>query len=331
MDTSVGFAGIGHAVGSTAVRNSDIAVSLGRDADWLVERTGVLSRRVCGPGEDVVSLAARAVEHAADNAKVDLRDLGEETLLLHIQSARTHLTPSPGVVLSGQLGLQGVRVLSWEGMGAEPIAAVETAVSLLRSGACERAIVSSAADLVAYVDPQDPATAGLFGAGAAALVLSRDTVGYPEVLIRGMRWETHPQHWRLEEAELHRWQKTTHGIEMAADFYTVREKPLVREADQILPRVVGAALEQAGWELGDVEVLVHHPLNAAMLEAVRTRLGFSSDILTTSLPRQGNLGPAGLIVDLSLAWEAGRLTPGTRLLMASFGAGFSCGAATVEF
>jgi 3-oxoacyl-[acyl-carrier-protein] synthase-3 len=42
------------------------------------------------------------------------------------------------------------------------------------------------------------------------------------------------------------------------------------------------------------------------------------------------MGPASLLVNLSIARDEGRLKPGTRVLLLAFGLGFSCGAAAVE-
>lgn len=85
MDTRVGLSGLGHAVGSTVISNVDLAKSLGLPPDWFTERTGIEHRRICGEGEDVLSLAVSAVSKACQDASLDPQELGEETVLIHIQ------------------------------------------------------------------------------------------------------------------------------------------------------------------------------------------------------------------------------------------------------
>lgn len=321
---------MGHAVGSTVVSNVDLAKSLGLPPDWFIERTGIEQRRVCAEGEDVASLAAQAVSAACQDARLDPQELGHETVLIHIQNGFTHLTPPAAVVLAGHLGLDGVRVIGVDGVCAEPIAALDTAVGMLESGRCDRVIVSSAVDFLSYINPKDPDTAGLFGAGAGALVLSNDTRNDRELLVGGIHWESHTRHWQMGEIEVHQTRKTESGVSMDTGFYEMRGQSLYRQALRVLPRVIATTLEQAKWNDDDVELIVIHQPNARMLELGSRRLGLNLDVMPLPGRYLGNMGPASLLVNLSIARDEGRLKPGTRVLLLAFGLGFSCGAAAVE-
>ncbi|MEV0679357.1 ketoacyl-ACP synthase III [Actinosynnema sp. NPDC050436] len=330
MDVAVGLAGMGHALGSTVVSNVDLAKSLGMQPDWFTARTGIEERRICDAGEDVLTLAATAVSRACEDASLDLSALGPETVLIHIQNGFTHFTPPAGVVLGGHLGLDGVRVLGLDGVCAEPISALEVGLLMLQARRCERVIISAAVDLMSYVDPKDPDTAGLFGSGAGALVLSRDTARDAEALVKGLHWQSQTQHWQLGEVEVLDQRKTGHGVELRTGFYLMRGQALYREALRALPAVIDATLAQADWKNEDVELIVIHQPNARMLELGARRLGLNQDIMPLPVRRLGNMGPASLLVNLSLARDEGRLTPGTRVLLLAFGLGFSCGAAALE-
>lgn len=331
MDVNVGLAGMGHALGSTVVSNVDLANSLGMPPNWFVEKTGIEQRRICAEGEDVLTLAASAVTRACEDAGLDPADLGSETVLIHIQNGFTHFTPPAGVVLGGQLDLNGVRVLGLDGVCAEPIAALETALLLLQANRCERVILSAAVDFMTYVDPKDPNTAGLFGAGAGALVLSREVDNCPEALVRGLRWETQTRHWQMGEIEVRSQDKTAMGVELEASFYQMRGQSLYREALRTLPDVIDATLQQADWKKDDIELIVIHQPNAKMLELGSKRLGLNLDVMPMPVRTMGNLGPASLLVNLSLARDEGKLsTAGVRVLLLAFGLGFSAGAAALE-
>ena len=59
--------GIGSSVPQNPVRNEDLA-ALGYDAEWILQRTGILERRHVDPGEATSDLAAQAADEpqAAD-------------------------------------------------------------------------------------------------------------------------------------------------------------------------------------------------------------------------------------------------------------------------
>jgi 3-oxoacyl-[acyl-carrier-protein] synthase III len=330
MQTRIGLSGLGHAVGSTVISNVEVAKSLGLPSDWFVERTGIHQRRICGDGEDVISLAMSAVTRACADARLDLHTLGQETVLMHIQNGFTHLTPPAAVVLAGQLGLDGVRVMGLDGVCAEPIAALDAAVCLLEAGRCERVILSSAVDFLSYINPKDPDTAGLFGAGAGALILSNDTRHDRELLIGGLHWESHTRSWQMGEIEVQQIRKSDTGVHIDTGFYEMRGQSLYRQALRVLPRVIETTLEQAKWNNDDVELIVIHQPNARLLELASRRLDLNLDVMPMPGRTLGNMGPASLLVNLSLARDEGMLKPGTRVLLLAFGLGFSCGAAAIE-
>ncbi|WP_188316609.1 3-oxoacyl-ACP synthase III family protein [Solihabitans fulvus] len=330
MIARVRLRGVGHVVGSETVSNTDVASALGLPPTWLTDRTGIRCRRVCGDGEDVLGLAVDAVTRACADASLSMSDLGDETMLLHIQSGHVAFTPPGGVLLAGRLGLDRVRVLGLDGVCAEPIAGLEYAVLMLQAGRCARVVLSTSADFVSYVDPKDAATVGLFGAGASAVVLERAQADEPAGTVRGLRWETHAEHWKLGRLPILR--ATPHDAHVSLDvgYYQMDGQRLARVAIRAMPAMVGKVLEEAGWAIGDIDLVIAHQPNAKMLEMGVRALGLNANIVPMPVRELGNMGPASLFVNLSLARAAGRTPAGTRLLLIAFGLGFSCGAAAIE-
>jgi 3-oxoacyl-[acyl-carrier-protein] synthase-3 len=329
MAAHLGLLGLGHALGSSEMKNSEVAESLGLPADWYLQRTGIETRRVCADGEDVLTLAAAAVRNALADADLDAGVLGHETVLMHIQNGFTHLTPPAGVILAGHLGLSGVRVIGFDGVCAEPVAALDLATTMLQAGRCQRVIISAAVDFLSYVDPVDRDTAGLFGAGAGAIILSADSVRMP-LTIQGLHWESHAQHWDMGESRVRGVRQCADGVEVLSNYYTMRGQSLYRLFLQLVPPVIGETLRQAGWSREDIGLLISHQPNPRQLELAVRRLSLDPDAMPMPGRRLGNMGPASLLVNLSMARDDGRLERGTKVLLLAFGIGFSCGAVAVE-
>jgi len=324
--------GLGHAVGSVVVSNVDLARSLALPDDWFVRRTGIVERRVCGEGETVLTLAAQAVRQACAGADVDVSDLGEETIIIHIQNGLTQLTPPSGIALVEQLGMDECRVLAIDGVCAEPIPAVEIATLMLDAGRCDRVILSAAADFLPIVRHDDTATAGLFGSGAGAIILSRPEVANANAssIIHASSWKTYAAHAGLGRVRVLGHTTNENGFTIQAGYYEMDGPGLARVAVAVLPEVVDDVLNRAGWTKPSVSLVIAHQPNARLLSIGAQALGLGSSIVPAPVTHLGNMGPASLLVNLALAGNNGLLTKGTRVLLVAFGLGFSFGAIALE-
>ena len=330
MATALAIAGTGHFVGSATVSNELLATSMGLSPDWFTRRTGIIERRVCAAGEDVVTMAVDAVSRALQASALPVSSIGPETVLLHVQNGMTALTPPAGVLLSSALGIGSLRVLSVDGVCAEPVAMLDIASMMLASGSCERVIISASVDFLPIINPADPATAGLFGAGAGAVVIERDGgSGRTPIAVESLRWETHPEWVDLGRIPVLGHKPNEHGVLVQAGYYDMNGLGLVRAGRRVVPSLVSRVLDDAGWRREDLDLVLSHQPNVRMLETTIDALGLNRETFPMPVVHQGNLGPASILVNLSMAASAGAIRPGAKVLFLAFGLGFSCGAAAI--
>ena len=95
--------GTGLAGGSKKVLNEDLAEK-GYDSDWIVQRTGILSRYHVAEGEATSDLAVRAAERCLQQANVDP---AEVDLILVGTISPDHYTPSTACLVQARLGVSG--------------------------------------------------------------------------------------------------------------------------------------------------------------------------------------------------------------------------------
>ena len=91
------------------------------------------------------------------------------------------------------------------------------------------------------------------------------------------------------------------------------------------------ALAAAGIALDDVDLFVPHQANARITRAVGARLGLPAERVVDCIAELGNTSAATLPLALAQAESAGRLQAGDTVLLAAFGAGFTWGAAVLEW
>lgn len=90
-------------------------------------------------------------------------------------------------------------------------------------------------------------------------------------------------------------------------------------------------LASAGIGTADVDLFVCHQANRRILRAVGERLELPPDRVVDVIAEYANTSAATIPIALAEAQAEGTLTPGRRLLLAAFGAGFTWGAVVIDW
>jgi 3-oxoacyl-[acyl-carrier-protein] synthase-3 len=83
--------------------------------------------------------------------------------------------------------------------------------------------------------------------------------------------------------------------------------------------------------MGDIDLFLYHQANIRILETVRDLLGIEAEKVYVNIDRYGNTSAASVPMALAEAVATGRVQIGDRILMGAFGAGYTAGAAVLEW
>lgn len=324
--------GIGYQLGGNEESNYGTAERLGLDRNWLVDRTGIRTRRMCAESENSATLAVDALGKALDSAGLEAAELGQETVLIHIENGFVNLAPPAAIALAAKTGLTDVRVLGIDGVCSEPVTALELASLLFGAGRTNRVVISASFDCERTLDPGDAGTAGLFGAGACAVVLEPAAADDPRRFsLLGTAWHTAARGADLGVIPVRELYRDEKGVHIDAGFYEMKGQGLLRIGLEVIPVVYREILQKSAWQPDDYDVVIAHQPNVNLLEIVMRKVGIPMSKVPTPVVDLGNMGPASLLVNLAVAIEAGMIKGGTKALVLAFGLGFSCGGAALEF
>jgi 3-oxoacyl-[acyl-carrier-protein] synthase III len=303
--------GLGHRLPDRVVPNGPIAERIGVDADWIVRRTGIRERRYAAPDERTVDLALAAARRALSDAELKPTDID---LLLVATMTPDELTPNTAPLVADALGLRiaaydiGAACTGW-------LSALSIAAAQIETGRAERALVIGAETLSRITNPDDKRTASLFGDGAGAVVLGPEgdgAIGPILLASDGSMGETivanHTDRFLIMDGH------TT---------FNMAVKVLVESTEQ--------ACERAGVTLDDIDLFVYHQANGRIIKTVSEKLELPAERVADYVGETGNTSAASIPLTLSLLREDGRLRPGQRLLLSAVGAGFTWGAAVVDW
>lgn len=305
-------AGLGMALPPHVVANGPIADRLGVDPGWIEARTGITSRHVAAADESLADLAANAGREALERARTRPADVD---LVLVATTTADDLLPTAAPLVADRVGAEGAAALDLGAACSGFVSALGLAAGYVESSRATTVLVVGADLMTRVTDPDDRSTAGLFADGAGAAVVSAGADGALGPAINGSD--------AAGGAELIRIPHDDRRVRMAGqDTY--------RNAVRRLSEATVEAVEAAGLELGDVDLFVFHQANTRILRAVGERLDLDPDRVIDCIERFGNTSAATVPIALRVAEQQGRLGPGSRVLLAAFGAGFTWSAMVAE-
>lgn len=301
------------AVPRNVVTNEVIASRLGVDAQWITKRTGVVERRIAEPDETGVELATEAAHRSLSLAQVAPEDV---QLVLVATVTPDRILPNMASLIVGRAGLGNCAGSDLAAACTGWLTGVGLAAAQVETGRADCVLVIGVDVLSRLTDVTDRATAPLFADGAGAVVVTPcegpSRIG--PVLLgtepAGADW-IYADH---EESKIR-----MHGGQTFA------------AAVDHLSDATRAAATAAGYTLDDIDVFAFHQANARIIRSVGERLGLPPERVAVCIDKFGNASSATIPMALAKAAGDGRLAAGTKVLMAAFGAGFTWGAAAVEW
>jgi 3-oxoacyl-[acyl-carrier-protein] synthase III len=312
---------------SKVLTNDDLSKLVDTSDEWIRSRTGIRERRIAADDETTATLATNAGRDALAVAGLDPSELD---LVIVATASPDYLMPATGTLVARDLGARRAAGFDLNAACTGFVFGLATGAGFVSSGMYRNVLVVGVDLLSRYLDWTDRNTCVLFGDGAGAVVLSAseaaggllgwqlftDGTGAEGIIIPG-GGTAHPL--------------TAETLDRRLQFLRMAGKEVYRYATRQLAESTRAAVAAAGLRMDDVDLFLYHQANLRILESVRDLLGISGDKVYVNLDRYGNTSAASVPMALTEAVAAGRVQVGDRLLMGAFGAGYTAGAAVVEW
>ena len=317
-----GITSTGLFVPADIVTNEHFTAQLDTSDEWIRSRTGIVERRFARDGatSDLAVAAARKC--------LDVRGIPPAQVDGILVATMTPDRPLPSTAAIVQRKLGAVHAWGFDVAAACSgfVYALITATKLVETGALRCVLVCGADRMSTVINPRDRATAVLFGDGAGAVLvepIEDDAVGILDHVCfmdgGGEEALYIPSGGSLTPASA----RTVAGDE----HFVVQDGPAVFKAAVTgMAEVTETILKRNALTGDDLEWLVPHQANRRIIEAVAKRLSLDLDRVVINLDRYGNTVAGTIPIGLSELHESGRLAHGDRVVLSSFGAGFTSGA-----
>lgn len=323
--------GTGSYLPGHVLTSGELAHRLAIDEEWIVERTHIRQRRVAAPDEATSDLATEAARRALASAGLTAHDID-----LIVLATSTPDQPMPATACRVQANLGADRAVAFDvdSVCSGFVYAFVVAHAILDSLKwARRALVIGADTYSRVLDYTDRRTAILFGDGAGAVVLgpSPDADGRRGVLATALGSDGTTADLVQIPAGGSRRPPTPETLANREHYFTMRGGDVRRLANKVFPALVYDLLAAASLRLDDVDLIIPHQANGAMLAEWTTDLGVGPGVLHRTVEKYGNTGAASVPITLDDAVRAGRLSDPATVLMVAFGGGMSWGGVAVNW
>jgi 3-oxoacyl-[acyl-carrier-protein] synthase III len=312
---------------SRVMTNDDLTKLVDTSDEWIVSRTGIRERRIAADDETTTSLSVNAARDALAVAGVDPAQV---ELVIVATCSPDYPLPATSVTVATALGATHAAGFDLQAACSGFLYGLATGSSFIRSGMYRNVLVIGVEVLSRFINWSDRNTCVLFGDGAGAVFLEAsdqpggllgfnlysDGTGYEAIIVPagGSACPASPS----TNAD------GKHFIHMLG-------REVYKYATRQLAESGAAALRDAGLTVDEVDQFVFHQANLRIIESVQKQMSIPDEKIFVNIEKYGNTSAASVPMALVEALAAGRIKPGDKILMVAFGAGYTAGAAVVEW
>ncbi len=315
--------GWGKCLPPAVLTNDDLAKITDTSDEWITARTGIRERRIShvGTGELGRVAAERALACAGRTAE-------EINMIIFASATPDLLVPNTASRLQLSLGNNQAAAFDINSGCTGFVYGQKIASDHLSNNPGDVVLLVGSERLTWYLDWTQREHAVLFGDGAGAAVFEASDTD-AGVLCSRIGCEPGPG-----------------DALMIADFGTAMDRfgpdPMVFDmrfdgrvifghAVKGMASACEAVLKETGLSVSDIDLVIPHQANERIIDSLADRLGVERAKVFKNIAAYGNTSAATIPVGLTEALEQGLIKPGANLLMASFGAGLTWGAAIVRW
>ena len=285
------------------VDNAALAVRTGRTAETIEKTTGISERRYAAPVQSVADLGLAAAQDCLARAHVDASAVG---LILFASGSSERCFPGPAATLAARLGFTATPAIDLPIASAGSLIGMALAADLVaRYG---NVLVVAAEIMSRRITDSDPDTAILFGDGAGACLLSRDS-GFA----------------RIADLALYTDGNFAESLTLAhGGTLSMRGLEVIMQAARKVPRAIADLLAKNNVAADDVQVFLMHQANRNLLAKIAKELKVPEERFFSNIVSFGNTSSASLLI-AAKQWSESATVTGP-IVFAAFGAGLQWGA-----
>ena len=314
---------IAHFVPQDIFPNSYFEDKVETSDEWIQSRTGIKERRFLMDGE-LSDMLLPAVQQCLSE-----RGIGPEEIDCVIVATITpdNRFPSASATLQHKAGMINAWGYDLSAACSGFLYALMSGVGLIDSGTCKKVLVCGGDKMSSILNFNDRTTCILFGDGGGVALLERTedkAIGIQDSILRmdgkGGQYLYMSDHGDGAKAPFEKYPEEVKKHYVIQDGQSVFKSAVVGMAD-----VSAEIMERNNLTSDDIAWLVPHQANLRIIDATARRMGLDPSKVIINIDKFGNTTAGTIPICLSELHHEGKLKYGDKVILASFGAGFTWG------
>lgn len=308
------------------VTNEMLAKIVDTSDEWIQERCGIKERRILNePGKATAYMASLAAKNALEESGIDKQSIGT---IIVATATPDHQFPSTASIVSGLLNIRNVWCFDVMSACSGFLYALNAGAAIIESGRSDTVLVIGADKMSSIIDFDNRNTCVLFGDGAGAVllkstltgegigesVLETDGSGYKNLFLKSGGS-------LFPASEI--------SIRNKEHFIFMNGQSVFKSAVASMVSCNEKLLKKTGLMKSDIDYLIPHQANKRIIEAVIDFFKISREKVAVNIQNYGNTTCAS--IPICLHEYKHRFKKGDKLVLCSFGAGYSWGSTLVTW
>jgi 3-oxoacyl-[acyl-carrier-protein] synthase-3 len=289
----------------------------GLTADWIYQRTGILSRSKASEAETMDAMCSKAVHNAVAGLPYDIRDVD---LIVFASYTPSDTVGTTAHVMQREFRMEKAKAFYLSSACSSAINAMEIIQSFFISGKATRALLISADRNSTYVNETDPKVGHLWGDAAAAFFFSKNRYSDREAEVIDIETQG-LGHLGYGPDGVHLNPKKE-GISMP------KGKDVFIHACTQMSQNARAIVERNGISLNDLSWFIGHQANMRILKHVVKDLGIPEEKSLSNISELGNTGSVSAL--LVYAQNTDKFKKNDTVCLSVFGGGYSAGTCLIK-
>lgn len=305
--------------------NKDLEKMVDTNDEWIKSRTGISERHLLEDGEGTSVMGIKVLESLCEKRGISPKEID---LVICATVTPDYQFPSTANIIAAKAGATNAWSFDINAACSGFLYALTTGSQFIETGKYKKVAVIGADKMSSIIDYTDRTTCVLFGDGAGGVILepTEEQVGVMDSIL-----------YTDGEGQKHLYQKAGGSVKPASiesvearEHYVYQEgQPVFKAAVTGMADVSEEIMKKNKLTSDDVAYLVPHQANLRIIDATARRMGVSKDKVMINIDKFGNT-TAGTIPLCLWEWEK-KLKKGDNLILATFGGGFTWGAAWIKW
>jgi 3-oxoacyl-[acyl-carrier-protein] synthase-3 len=324
---AVGIRGTGMCLPKRLVTNSDLEKIVDTSDEWIVGRSGIKTRYIVSGDESNSSMAASAGLEALRNAR---SSPGEVDMIIVGTNSPDTLLPGVGPTIQHMLGADRAGGMDIQAGCPGGLFAMAAAAGGIASEIWENVLVIGSEAISRLVDWEHRSTCVLFGDGAGAAVMGEWREGMPRLTHIDLKADGEKKDLISIPGGMAAEPATEKTLRERRHFLKMNGTEVFKFVNRKIPPYLANFCSSCGITPQEADWWIFHQANIRILQGVLSRMEIPMERAVINLDRYGNTSAASIMIGLHEAVMDGRIKPGQKVIITSFGAGMTYGAALVE-